>query len=276
MHCSLKLKKKVIFYSALQFASLFLFILSFTLSSVTLSPFTEAQFSPFTEAQVSSSLWSPLTWLSSTSPPPIVNVTTIHRPPPKPPLSSNPIVATRSLPPIVNVNICFNASQAAAQLRPDRRLPIVATDRQRQHLFQHGPKPLISSDPPPINSFSLRPTAIRLRSTPPIGVLAHRRCVCLWFLIFDIVCDQWFWLVWVEKKIGNLGFFFLSAVDWWWWWWWWWWVKIVAVAVVGVVNFFWKWNILFYCNSYIILLWYLYYFIMLKVKIDSLMQHMYR
>ena len=273
MHCSLKLKKKVIFYSALQFASLFLFILSFTLSSVTLSPFTEAQFSPFTEAQVSSSLWSPLTWLSSTSPPPIVNVTTIHRPPPKPPLSSNPIVATWSLPPIVNVNICFNASQAAAQLRPDRRLPIVATDCQRQHLFQHGPKPLISSDPPPINSFSLRPTAIRLRPTPPIGVLACRRCVCLWFLIFDIVCDQWFGLVWVEKKIGNLGFFFLSAVDWWWWWWWWWWwVKIVAVAVVGVVIFFWKWNILFYCNSYIIILWYLYYFIVLKVKIDSLLQ----
>ena len=171
-----------------------------------------------------------------------------------------------------------SASQAAAQLRPDRRHPIVATDRQRQYLFQHGPKPLISSDQPPINSFSLRPTAIRLRPTPPIGVLARRRCVCLWFLIFDIVCDQWFWLVWVEKKIGNLGFFFFFFFLLWTGggWWWWRWVKIVAVAVVGVVNFFWKWDILFYCNSYIILLWYLYYFIVLKVKIDPLLQHMYR
>ena len=104
---------------------------------------------------------------SSTSPPSTVR------------LPSRRSAQTRSSPPIVNVNICFNASQAAAQLRPDRRLPIVATDRQRQHLFQHGPKPLISSDPPPINSFSLRPTAIRLRPTPLIGVLARRRCVCL-------------------------------------------------------------------------------------------------
>ena len=31
-------------------------------------------------------------------------------------------------------------------------------------------------------------------------------------------------------------------------------------------------NILFYCNRYIILLWYLYYFIVLKVKIDILLQ----
>ena len=29
-------------------------------------------------------------------------------------------------------------------------------------------------------------------------------------------------------------------------------------------------NILFYCSGYIILLWYLYYFIVLKVKIDLL------
>ena len=150
-----------------------------------------------------------------------------------------------------------SASQAAAQLRPDRRHPIVATDRQRQYLFQHGPKPLISSDPPPINSFSLRPTAIRLRPTPPIGVLARRRCVCLWFLIFDIVCDQWFWLVWVEKKIGNLGFFFLSAVDWWWWWW----VKIVVwlwlvlwIFFGSEIYYFIVIVILFYYGIYIILL----------------------
>ena len=35
-------------------------------------------------------------------------------------------------------------------------------------------------------------------------------------------------------------------------------------------------NILFYYNRYIILLWYLYYFIMLKVKIDLLLQYVSR
>lgn len=35
-------------------------------------------------------------------------------------------------------------------------------------------------------------------------------------------------------------------------------------------------NILFYCSRYIILLWYLYYFIMLKAKIDLLLQHVSR
>ena len=29
---------------------------------------------------------------------------------------------------------------------------------------------------------------------------------------------------------------------------------MVEVVVVGAVDFFWEWNILFYCNSYIILL----------------------
>ena len=33
-------------------------------------------------------------------------------------------------------------------------------------------------------------------------------------------------------------------------------------------------DILFYCSRYTILLWYLYYFIVLKTKIDSLLQHM--
>ena len=41
----------------------------------------------------------------------------------------------------------------------------------------------------------------------------------------------------------------------------------------------WSWllfivvDILFYCSKYTILLWYLYYFIMLKAKIDPLLQH---
>ena len=54
---------------------------------------------------------------------------------------------------------------------------------------------------------------------------------------------------------------------------------VVVVPVVddtGGVIFFWKWNILFYCSGYNILLWYLYYFIMLKAKIDPLLQYMYK
>ena len=35
-------------------------------------------------------------------------------------------------------------------------------------------------------------------------------------------------------------------------------------------------DILFYCNRYIILLWCLYYFIVLKAKIDPLLQHVCR
>ena len=35
-------------------------------------------------------------------------------------------------------------------------------------------------------------------------------------------------------------------------------------------------DILFYCSRYIILLWYLYYFIILKAKIDPLLQHVSR
>ena len=34
-------------------------------------------------------------------------------------------------------------------------------------------------------------------------------------------------------------------------------------------------DILFYCNRYIILLWCLYYFIVLKAKIDPLLQHVF-
>ena len=78
-------------------------------------------------------------------------------------------------------------------------------------------------------------TAIRLRPTPPIGVLAHRLGG---FLVI-------FYFVWsrLRKKIGDLGFFFffLPVVDCWWWWWWWWlWVWLmVEVVVAGAVYVFW-------------------------------------
>ena len=39
--------------------------------------------------------------------------------------------------------------------------------------------------------------------------------------------------------------------------------------MIDAVDFFEQWEILFYCSEYIILLSYLYYFIMLKTKIDS-------
>ena len=240
MHCSLKLKKKVIFYSALQFASLFLFILSFTLSSVTLSPFTEAQFSPFTEAQVSSSLWSPLTWLSSTSPPPIVNVTTIHRPPPKPPLSSNPIVATRSLPPIVNVNICFNMVPSRWSAQTNRRSTLSA------------------SDPPPSASDPRRRSEC---------LLADVVFVCdFWFLILFVISDfDWSEL---RKRLEIWVFFFFSFCcglvgggggggGWklWLWLWMWLWLWLVLWIFFGSeIYYFIVIVILFYYGIYIILL----------------------
>ena len=42
--------------------------------------------------------------------------------------------------------------------------------------------------------------------------------------------------------------------------------------VVFFFFFFWQWDVLFYYSRYIILLWCLYYFIVLKVKIDPLLQ----
>ena len=61
-------------------------------------------------------------------------------------------------------------------------------------------------------------------------------------------------------------------------------VAATAVAVEGGcgccllyrVYYFIVVNILFYCNGYIILLWCLYYFIVLKAKIDLLLQHVCR
>ena len=56
---------------------------------------------------------------------------------------------------------------------------------------------------------------------------------------------------------------------------------VVDCAVCGAffgssMYYFIEVDILFYCTRYIILLWYLYYFIVLKTKIDSLLQHMCR
>ena len=49
---------------------------------------------------------------------------------------------------------------------------------------------------------------------------------------------------------------------------------MVEVVVISAVDFFFlEWDILFYCSGYIILLWCLYYFIVLKAKIDPLLQH---
>ena len=218
VHCSLKLKKKKLFTGTTCF--FFLFILSFT------------QVFPFTEAQVSSSLWPPPAWPSSTSPPSI-----IHLP-----------------------SRCSAQTRSSPLDRHHRSSTSVSMPSQAAN----------SSDQPPINSFSLRPTAICLRPTPPIEVLACLRCAW-WFFILSVIGNfVWFGL---RKRLKIWVFFF--AMDWWWLWLWLWlWlmVEVVVAVVVTVANgrggcgwccgfFFWSeiyyfivMVILFYLYVYIILL----------------------
>ena len=52
------------------------------------------------------------------------------------------------------------------------------------------------------------------------------------------------------------------------------WMIIIVLWVTGKLNFI-GFDILFYCSKYIILLWCLYYFIVLKCKINPLLQYVF-
>ena len=98
--------------------------------------------------------------------------------------SSTSTSPSTSPPPLLNSHLCFNA---------------VPSRRSAQ---THRWSTLSASNPPAAPSRQLAQThaTIRLRPTPPIGVLARGRCACLWLVIFYFVCDWWFCLVWVEEK----------------------------------------------------------------------------
>ena len=109
------------------------------------------------------------------------------------------------------------------------------------------------------------------------------------YMIFNLTLCEFFavfagYNIWMEECIENFLFARTCAKS-----------KMVAVAVVAAVvvavtggcgnsggGYRWLWllfivvDILFYCSGYISLLWYLYYFIVLKTKITPLLQHVCR
>ena len=188
MHCSLELKKKN--YSNWYNLLLFLFILSLTPVSFTLSSFTLSH-SLKLKSQVSqaNSLNSGLSSSLYLQPSTIRLIWSFH---------------------------LLKLSQAySLKLSP---------------LFQRHPKPSISSNPPPINSLNLSPTnrlKPLISSNPchhPPQTHTADQSACSWLcLLSDIllVYDWWFFIlfmigdfVWfgLRKKIGDLRFFFFSPL----------------------------------------------------------------
>ena len=88
---------------------------------------------------------------------------------------------------------------------------------------------------------------------PPPIALIFRRSKLWFFFFFFLHC-----IALHEFDCCGVGLvdFFLCYGLWWWWWLW----------LMFIVEY-----ILFYCSGYIILLWCLYYFIVLKAKIDPLL-----
>ena len=111
----------------------------------------------------------------------------------------------------------------------------------------------------------LKPTSLLLiRSTPTLSSSLKPN---------SVIGDFLFCLVWIEEKYWRFGlvvFFFFSSYCG---------LVVMVVVVVGVVDG--RGDCSWCCEfcwivRYIILLWCLYYFIMLKVKIDLLLQHIYK
>ena len=158
MHCSLKLIFIFIFYSLVQLA--FFFLIHSLIHSLLI------HWSSSLSVHWSSSLKLTLTAAGLT----IVNVIAIHHLPPKPSLSSDPIVATDR--------------QRLFQRRP--KLPIAQTNRRST---------LSASDPPPSASDPRRRSECLLAD-----VVLGDFLYCLWLVIL-------FGLGW--EKDWRFGFFFL-------------------------------------------------------------------